>query len=96
MINSDLQELACHQESSMKNEHDLFEKFPDGSSLWRDTVPGLKIAHLRLMELARRSQNEFYALNLTTGESLALNAEWRAQEFRAPSKAERRSKSQVA
>ena|ERR1700680_4178638 len=96
LINSDLLELACHQKSSMKNGHDLFEKFPDGSSLWRDTVPGFIIAHLRLKELTRRSQNEFYALNLTTGESLALNSEWRVHELRAPSKAERRSKSQVA
>ena len=26
----------------MKHEYDLFEKFPDGSSLWRDSVPGFE------------------------------------------------------
>jgi hypothetical protein len=91
-----MDELPCHQESSMKNEHDLFEKFPDGSSLWRDTAPGVKTARLRLQELAQRSKNEVYALNLATGDVLAFNSEREAKGFRAPSKIERRSKSQTA
>ena len=63
----------------MKNEYDLFEKFPDGSSLWRDSVPGFETTRFRLQELAQRSENEFYAINLTTGKVLAFNSERDAQ-----------------
>ena len=63
----------------MKHEYELFEKFPDGSSLSRDTVPGFEFTRLRLQEFAQRSENEFYALNLTTGEVLAFNSERDAQ-----------------
>ena len=80
----------------MKHEYDLFEKFPDGSSLWRDSVPGFETTRLRLQELAQRSENKFYALNLTTGQVLAFNSERDAHGFRAPSKTERQSKSQAA
>jgi hypothetical protein len=60
----------------MKHEiYELFEKFPDGSSRWRDSVPGFEITHLRLEELAQRSENQYYAINLTTGEVLASNSE---------------------
>jgi hypothetical protein len=80
----------------MKHEYDLFEKFPDGSSLWRDSVPGFETTCLRLQELTRRSENQFYAINLATGEVLAFNSERDAHGFRAPSITERRSKSQAA
>jgi hypothetical protein len=80
----------------MKNEYDLFEKFLDGSSLWRDSVPGFETTRLRLQELAQKSENEFYALNLTTGEVLAFNSERDAYRFRTPLKTEGRSKNQVA
>jgi hypothetical protein len=52
----------------MQHEYDLFEKFPDGSSLWCDSVPGFETTRLRLKELAQRSENQFYAIDLTTGE----------------------------
>jgi hypothetical protein len=68
----------------MKHEFDLFEKFPDGSSLWRDSVPGLETTCLRLQELAQRSENQFYALNLTTREVLAFNSERDVHGFCAP------------
>jgi hypothetical protein len=80
----------------MKHEYDLFEKFPDGSSLWRDSIPGFETTRLRLQEFVRRSENQFYAINLTTGEVLAFNSERNAHGFRAPSKTESRSKSQAA
>ena len=92
----DLDELACNTESSMKNEYDLFEKFPDGSSLWRDSVPGTETTRLRLKELAQKSENQFYAINLTTREILDLDTECNAPGFRSRSKTERRSKSQAA
>ena len=80
----------------MKHEYDLFEKFPDGSSLWRDSAAGFETTRLRLQELAQRSENKFYAFNLTTGQVLAFNSERDAHGFRAPSKTERQSKSQAA
>jgi len=80
----------------MKDEYDLFEKFPDGSSLWRDSVLGFETARLRLQELAQRSKNQFYRINLTTGEVLFSGSERNAHGFRARSRSERRSKSQAA
>jgi hypothetical protein len=41
----------------MKHEYELFEKFPDGSSLWRGSIPGLETTRLGLQELAQRSEN---------------------------------------
>ena len=56
----------------MKHEYDLFEKYPDGSSLWRDFVPGFETTRLLLRELTQRSENRFYAIDLTTGKVLAI------------------------
>ena len=80
----------------MKHEYDLFEKFPDGSSLWRDSVPGFEKTHLLLRELAQRSENQFYAINLATGEVLAFNSERDAYGLDAPSMTVRRRKSHAA
>ena len=80
----------------MKHEYDLFERFPDGSSLWRDSVLGFEITRLRLQELTQRSENQFYAIDLTTGKRLVFYSERDAHGFRAPSQTERRSKSQAA
>jgi hypothetical protein len=76
----------------MNQEYDLFEKFQDGSSIWRDSIPGFGKTRLRLQELARTSNNLFYAIDLETGEVLALNPECDSHAFRAPSKTENRSK----
>ena len=59
----------------MKHKYDLFEKYPDGSSLWRDSVSGFEITRIRLKELALRSENQYYAIDLTTGEVLAFISE---------------------
>ena len=81
----------------MKQEiYELFEKFADGSSRWRDSVPGFEITRLRLQELGKRSENQCYAIDLTTGRVLAFDSERNAYEFRAPSKTESRSESQAA
>ena len=80
----------------MKNEYDLFEKFPNGSSLWRDFFPEFETTCLRLQELAQKSENQFYAISLTTGEVLAINSERDARGLLAPLKTERRSKSHAA
>ena len=80
----------------MKHEYDLFEKFPDGSSLWRDSVPGFEKAYLLSQELAQRSENQFYAVDLATGEVLTFNSERDAHGLNAPLMTEKRSKSQTA
>jgi hypothetical protein len=57
----------------MSTLYDLFEKFPDGSSLWRACVMGLEGARLHVSDLARRSPNSFYAMNVTNGKIVPLN-----------------------
>jgi hypothetical protein len=51
----------------MKHKYDLFEKFPDGSSLWRACVIGQEGARHHMRELAANSANQFYAMHLVTG-----------------------------
>jgi hypothetical protein len=84
------------QVGAMKHIYDLFEKFRDGSTLWRESVLGLEAARVRLLEVAERSENRFYAINLTTGDILAFHSEHNAHGSRAPSKTEKRTKSQAA
>ena len=91
-----LEELASRTEPSMKNEYELFEKFPNGSSLWRDSIRGFEAARLRLKKLTQTSENQFYAINLTTLEVLALDSEYSSHGFQARLRTERRSKSQPA
>jgi hypothetical protein len=57
----------------MKNRYDLFEKFPDGSSLWRACVIGLDDARSHMSDLAKRSPNQFYALHVMTGKLVSLD-----------------------
>ena len=51
----------------MKYYYDLFEKFPDGSSLWRACAIGVQGARHHMCELAKRSSNQFYAMNVVSG-----------------------------
>jgi hypothetical protein len=79
----------------MSTMYDLFEKFPDGSSLWRACVIGLEGARLHVSDLARRSPNSFYAMNVASGKIVPLNFP-QASTFREDPKMGRRSKSAVA
>jgi hypothetical protein len=56
----------------MKHKYELFEKCPDGLSLWRDSVLGFQLTRRRLQVLAQISENQYYAIDLTTGEVLAF------------------------
>ncbi len=51
----------------MNHKYDLFEKFPDGSSLWRACVVGLKGTRQHMLDLSQQSPNRFYAMHLQTG-----------------------------
>jgi hypothetical protein len=47
----------------MDREYDLFEKFPDGSVLWRAFIPGIDNVLSKLKELGRLSPNEHFAMH---------------------------------
>jgi hypothetical protein len=57
----------------MRHDFDLFEKLPDGSSIWRTCVSGRFEAQQRLQNLADHSENEFYSIDIETGELLHFN-----------------------
>jgi hypothetical protein len=80
----------------MHREYDLFEKFPDGSSLWRACVLGLEGTRLHLRELAQKSGNHFYAIELVSGKTFHLNLERVGLELLAPPRISRRSKAATA
>ena len=51
-------------EGSADRDYFVFEKFPDGSAVWRDWVRDIENVELKLQELARGSNNKFFALNI--------------------------------
>jgi hypothetical protein len=51
----------------MKHLYEIFEKFPDHSSLWRDSAVGAMKVQDKALKMARGSANEFYAIDLTSG-----------------------------
>jgi hypothetical protein len=50
----------------MDREYDLFEIFPDGSQIWRDSVTGHEKAIRRLRELVEVTDNEFRVMHTPT------------------------------
>jgi hypothetical protein len=48
----------------MRCEYDVFEKFSDGSTLWRATVRGRFEAQRKMDELSEHSENKFYMLDI--------------------------------
>jgi len=48
----------------MRRDFDIFEKFPDGFTLWRACVSGLYEAQRKMHELARRSENDFFLIDV--------------------------------
>jgi hypothetical protein len=59
----------------MPRDFDIFEKFPDGSTIWRACVFGQFEATRKLQELAEHSQNEFIAIDIQAGEPLPVLAQ---------------------
>ena len=78
----------------MHHKYDLFEKFPDGSSLWRACVVGLEGARRHMYDLARRSTNQFYAMHLVSGKIVPL--ELQHSSLQASHKLGRRGRAAVA
>ena len=59
----------------MNQEYDIFEKFPDGSTRWRDVVVGVENARLKVERLSTLSINEVYAVHIPTKKIITrLNA----------------------
>jgi hypothetical protein len=56
----------------MSPKYDLFERFPDGSSLWRACLASLEGARLHVQHLALKSPNQFYAMHIGTGKTVLL------------------------
>jgi hypothetical protein len=79
----------------MTHEYDLFEKFPDGSSLWRASVIGLEGARMHVSALAQRTSNTFYAMNVESGKIVPLTLP-NSATVRDGLKQGRRSRSAVA
>jgi hypothetical protein len=48
----------------IRHDYDIFEKFPDGSTLWRACVRGRFEAQRKISELAERSENKFYMIDI--------------------------------
>ena len=57
----------------MRREYDVFEKFHDGSTLWRACVVGRFKAQRKINELAERSQNEFFLIDIQAGQHRPFN-----------------------
>jgi hypothetical protein len=58
----------------MRRDFDIFEKFPDGSTLWRACVPGRFEAQRKMQEFAEHSENEFYAIDIQAEDFLSVAA----------------------
>jgi hypothetical protein len=58
----------------MQRNFDIFEKFPDGSTIWRTCVSGQFETHRKLAELAEHSENEFVAVDIQAGNRFPGNA----------------------
>lgn len=78
----------------MNHKYDLFERFPDGSSLWRACVVGLEGTRRHMFDLAKHSGNQFYAMNLVSGKIVSLDLD-RSGPFHSP-KPSRRSHAAAA
>ncbi len=50
----------------MRPEFDIFEKLPDGSSIWRACVAGQYDTERKLQDLAEHSVNEFFAIKINS------------------------------
>ena len=57
----------------MRREFDIFEKFPDGSTVWRICVCGRYETERKLHSLSEHSENEFYAIEVPSGAYVTAN-----------------------
>jgi len=58
----------------MQHYFDLFEKLADGSSIWRTCASGQLTHKQKLESLADHSENEFYSIDIESGELLPFKS----------------------
>ena len=56
----------------MQHDFDIFENYPDGSTIWRTCVCGKYEAERKMLELAEHSQNGFWAISFECHELLPV------------------------
>jgi hypothetical protein len=56
--------LQKYPEDSARRDYDVFEEYPDGSTVWRGCVFGMGNVELKLRELSKETGNKLFALNL--------------------------------
>jgi len=54
----------------MRHEYDVFEKFRDGSTLWRATVVGRFEALRKMQEFREHSDSEFFTIDVVEAKRL--------------------------
>ena len=68
----------------MKHLYEIFERFPDDSSLWRESALGTGAAQRKLMDMSKKSLNKFYPIDLTSGEVIGFDGKrWRKRALAA-------------
>ena len=55
---------------TMRCEYRIFERFPDGTAVWRATVLGRYEAQRKMQEFAEYSDNAFFSIDMQEGSSL--------------------------
>jgi hypothetical protein len=48
----------------IRRDYDIFERFPDGSTLWKACVRGRFEAQRKIDEFAERSENQFFMIDI--------------------------------
>lgn len=56
----------------MERTYDIFEKHPDGTMLWKETITGHEAAIAKLREIAAKTSNEVQVLHLPTKALVAV------------------------
>jgi hypothetical protein len=54
----------------MRHNFDIFEKFPDGSTLWRACVSGSYETQRKIQDFSEHSKNQFYAIDILVSERI--------------------------
>ena len=57
---------ARRRGAPVKRTYDVFEKLPDGSLVWRETIKGHENAIRKLQELSAKTPNELQLIDLDT------------------------------
>jgi hypothetical protein len=56
----------------MRRQYDIFEKFPDGTVIWRCCVFGQVETERKIQDLIAHSSNEFFAIELCASKRVVL------------------------